>query len=60
MPTRIVPVLCAAIIAACGQTEPASAPLPTKDKTIGRVQDSLQKADDDAAQRRRQIEDSGK
>jgi hypothetical protein len=55
-----MPLVCMAIVTACGKSEPASTPLPTKDKTIGRVQDSLQKADDDAAKQRRQIEDSVK
>jgi hypothetical protein len=46
----------AVLLAACGRPEPASTPLPTKQGTIGRVNQGLEKADEDAAKRREQID----
>ena len=52
-------IFLAAWLVACGKQEPASppsTPLPTKEKTRGRVQDTLQKADEENAKRRAQVE----
>jgi hypothetical protein len=46
----------ALLLAACGRQETASTPLPTKQGTVGRVNQGLEKADEDAAKRRAQVE----
>lgn len=55
-------VLAVALPAAgCSRTDaPASTPLPTKEKTIGRVQQQLQKADEETGKRREAIDAAGK
>ena len=52
-------VALALAVAACTPSG-APTPLPTKEKTIGRVQEQLQKADDDVAKRREAIDAVGK
>lgn len=48
-------------LAGCARDEaPAATPLPTKEKTIGCVQQQLEKADEDAAKRREAIDAVGK
>ena len=47
------------IVAACGRPEPSSTPLPTKAGTVGRVNQGLEQADQDAAKRREQLERAG-
>jgi len=47
-------------LTACSRDEPAATPLPTREKTIGRVEQSLQKADDEAAKRREEIDNATK
>jgi hypothetical protein len=49
-------VMLALGLAACSRPEPASTPLPTKQGTIGRVNQGLEKADEDAAKRRAEVE----
>lgn len=59
-------LLCTAallVVAGCGRPSssaqgapPASTPLPTKERTVGRVQQGLQQADEDAAKRREQLD----
>lgn len=62
--TRTLPVILfgvALLAAGCMRTDaPASTPLPTKEKTIGRVQQQLQKADEETAKRREAIDAAGK
>lgn len=56
---RITMLLCtiASVLAlGCSRPEPVSTPLPTKERTIGRVQQGLEKADEDAAKRREELE----
>jgi hypothetical protein len=43
-------------LAACSRPEPVSTPLPTKQGTIGRVNQGLEKADEEAAKRRAEVE----
>lgn len=43
------------LLVACGG-KPEQTPLPTRDKTIGRVEDQLKKADEEAAKRRAEID----
>jgi hypothetical protein len=43
------------LLAACSG-KPQDTPLPTRDKTIGRVEDQLKKADEEAAKRRAAID----
>ena len=43
----------AGLLAAC---QPQSTPLPTREKTIDRAKDDLQKAQDEAAKRRAEAE----
>lgn len=52
----------AALVAfGCSRNEtPAATPLPTKEKTIGRVQQQLQKADEETTKRRDAIDAAGK
>jgi hypothetical protein len=45
----------AVLLAACGG-KPQDTPLPTRDKTIGRVEDQLKKAEDESAKRRAEID----
>jgi hypothetical protein len=47
----------AALLAAC---QPQSTPLPTREKTIDRVQDDLRKAQDEAARRRAEADAAAK
>lgn len=47
------------LLAACGRNDAGSTPLPTKEGTIGRVQQGLEKADQDAAKRRAEIDQVG-
>lgn len=49
-------VMLALGLAACGRPEPVSTPLPTKQGTIGRVNQGLEKADEEAAKRRAEVE----
>jgi putative hemolysin len=49
-------VMLALGLAACSRPEPVSTPLPTKQGTIGRVNQGLEKADEDAAKRRAETE----
>lgn len=51
---------CAVALASCGKPEPAATPLPTRDSTVGRAQDGLKKAEEEAARRRARIEEAGK
>lgn len=52
---RIALVMLALVVAAC--TRPGGdTPLPTKEKTIGRVQQGLDQANQDAAKRREEAE----
>ena len=48
------------LLGACSRDEAAATPLPTREKTIGRVEQSLQKADDEAAKRREEIDNATK
>ena len=50
----------AMLLAACSKDDSASTPLPTREKTIGRVEQSLQKADEEAAKRRAEIDNATK
>ncbi len=52
---RLVAALVALGLAACSD-KPADTPLPTREKTIGRVEDQLKKADEEAAKRRAEID----
>ena len=60
--TSLAIVLAVAPLAAgCTKSDaPASTPLPTREKTIGRVQQQLQKADEETAKRREAIDAVGK
>jgi len=46
-------------VTGCSRPEPVATPLPTKQGTIGRVNQGLEKADEDAAKRRAEIERAG-
>lgn len=61
-PIRRVIVVGVALLAfGCTRSDaPAATPLPTKEKTIGRVQQQLQKADEETAKRREAIDAAGK
>jgi hypothetical protein len=48
-----------AVLAACSRPGSGDTPLPTKERTVGRVQEGLQKADDEAAKRRAEIDRVG-
>lgn len=52
-------ILCT-LLAACGKQESDSTPLPTRDKTIGRVEEGLKKAEEEAAKRRQGIDNAAK
>lgn len=52
-------VLTAVLMGACSRPEPVSTPLPTKKGTIGRVNQGLEQADQDAAKRREQVDRAG-
>ncbi|MCE2971717.1 MAG: hypothetical protein LW847_16145 [Burkholderiales bacterium] len=47
------------LLAGCSG-KPEDTPLPTRDKTIGRVEDQLKKADEEAAKRRAEIDAASK
>lgn len=57
---KIVMAVALALLVACGKSEPVATPLPTKERTIGRVQEGLQKADEEAAKRRAAIDEAAK
>jgi hypothetical protein len=44
------------LVVACSRPEPVTTPLPTKQGTIGRVNQGLELAEQDAAKRREQVE----
>jgi hypothetical protein len=46
-------------LAACSRPGSGDTPLPTKEGTIGRVQKGLQKADEETAKRRAEIDKVG-
>lgn len=48
-----------AVLVACSRPGSGDTPLPTKERTIGRVQEGLQKADDEAAKRRAEVDKAG-
>lgn len=48
-----------AVLVGCSRPGSGDTPLPTKERTIGRVQEGLQKADDEAAKRRAEIDKAG-
>jgi Tfp pilus assembly protein PilF len=52
----VLALLVLLLASACSRPESESTPLPTKERSIGRVQQGLQKADEDAARRREQLE----
>ncbi|MCA3211294.1 MAG: hypothetical protein ING52_03615 [Burkholderiales bacterium] len=54
---RFVAVMVAGALVGC---QPQSTPLPTREKTIDRVKDDLQKAQDEAARRRAEAEQAAK
>jgi hypothetical protein len=47
------------VLAACSRPGSNDTPLPTKERTVGRVQQGLQKADEDAAKRRAEMDKVG-
>ncbi len=47
------------MLSACSRPEPVSTPLPTKQGTIGRVNQGLEQAEKDAAKRREQTDRVG-
>lgn len=51
--------LAALCLAACSRPEPVATPLPTKQGTIGRVNQGLDQAEQDAAKRREQADRAG-
>ena len=51
--------LAALCLSACSRPEPAATPLPTKQGTIGRVNQVLDQAEKDAAKRREQVDRAG-
>jgi hypothetical protein len=51
--------LAALVLCACSRPEPVSTPLPTKQGTIGRVNQGLEQAEKDAAKRREQADRVG-
>jgi len=51
-------LLLIAVAAGCSRPDTAATPLPTREGTIGRVQEGLEQADKDAARRREQVERS--
>jgi hypothetical protein len=56
-PMRRLPLLVLVVApAACSRPGSGDTPLPTKERTVGRVQEGLQKADDEAAKRRAEID----
>jgi hypothetical protein len=56
-PMRRLPLLVLVVaLAACSRPGSGDTPLPTKERTVGRVQEGLQKADDEAAKRRAEID----
>ncbi len=61
MRTRLRLLLaCLVALASCGKPEPAATPLPTRDGTIGRAQDGLDKAQEVASRRRAQVDQAGR
>lgn len=52
----LLALMLAGVLTACSRSEPVSTPLPTKEGTIGRVNQGLDKADQDAARRREELE----
>ena len=54
---RFVAFMVAGALVGC---QPQSTPLPTREKTIDRVKDDLQKAQDEAARRRAEAEQAAK
>ncbi len=51
--------LAALCLSACSRPEPVATPLPTKQGTIGRVNQGLEQAEKDAAKRREQADRVG-
>ncbi len=56
---RLLLVLAVLTLAACSRPGSNDTPLPTKERTVGRVQQGLQKADEDTAKRRAEIDKVG-
>jgi hypothetical protein len=51
---------CLVALASFGKPEPAATPLPTRDGSVGRAQDGLDKAQEKAARRGAQVDQAGR
>ncbi len=56
---RLLLVCMALVLSACSKPGSNDTPLPTKERTVGRVQQGLQKADEDTAKRRAEMDKVG-